>query len=297
MKLKFNKFFTKKFISIFAAIAIVMTALPLGAFITTAGAVANSDIIDFEGPNASTIVEGNDAFSITGQDSAEKFYFYAKNKTSDILTITIDDINLQSGKQYTVDLDVYTLRVSKDATDNLFGLKLYGDTDCSLEKQIKNTDICEENWANYHATFTAKEEENKLDFSIYTIGKVFIDNFVIIDENGKETAIDVAAACEATELKDHFSMATLYDIAYEEPDIIDGYLKADVPVNSNNIHNEGVNIPLNLDKPLDKGRYTVSVDLKFTSLGSCRDAFCASVAGINNYDIIQQKWLKAIDVT
>ncbi len=297
MKFNFNKFSLKKFISVFAAIAILMTSLPMSAFFTTVGAAGNSSIIDFEGKDASAIVEGNDAFSITGQDSEDKYYFYAKNNTADALTLTFDDIELKNGKQYTLDFDVYTLRVSKDESDVLLGLKMYGDSETLFEKQIKNTDICEENWANYHTTFTAKDGVDKLDFSIYTIGKVFIDNLVIIDENGKETAIDTAAACEATEFKDHFSMATLYDIAYEEPDIIDGYLKAEVPVNSNTIHNEGVNIPLNLDKPLDKGRYTVTVDLKFTSVGSCRDAFCASVAGVNNYDIIQQKWLNAVDIT
>ena len=296
MKFNFNKFSLKKFISVFAAIAVLMTSLPMSAFFTTVGAAGNSSIIDFEGKDASAIVEGNDAFSITGQDSEDKYYFLAKNNTADALTLTFDDIVLENGKQYTLDFDVYTLRVSKDESDVLLGLKMYGDSETLFEKQIKNTDICEENWANYHTTFTAKDGVNKLDFSIYTIGKVFIDNLVIIDENGNETAIDTAAACEATELKDHFSMATLYDIAYEEPDIIDGYLKAAVPVNSNITHNEGVDIPMNLTKPLDKGRYTVTVDLKFTSVGSCRDAFCASVAGAD-YGIIQQKWLNAVDIT
>lgn len=296
MKFKSNQIGVKKIIGVLAAVAILMTSIPMGAFFTNVSASSDSNLIDFEGPNSSAIVDGNDAFSITGQDSEDKFYFYAKNKTSDTLTLTFDDIQLETGKQYTLDLDIYTLRVSKDDNDVLLGLKMYGESECSLEKQIKNTDICEENWANYHATFTAKDEVNKLDFSIYTIGKVFVDNFVLIDENGKETAIDAAAACEATELKDHFSMATLYDIAYEEPDIIDGYLKAAVPVNSNTSYNEGVDIPMNLTKSLDKGRYTVSVDLKFTSLGSCRDAFCASVAGAD-YGIIQQKWLNAIDIT
>lgn len=296
MKFKSNQIGVKKIIGVLAAVAILMTSIPMGAFFTNVSASSDSNLIDFEGPNSSAIVDGNDAFSITGQDSEDKFYFYAKNKTSDTLTLTFDDIQLETGKQYTLDLDIYTLRVSKDDNDVLLGLKMYGESECSLEKQIKNTDICEENWANYHATFTAKDEVNKLDFSIYTIGKVFVDNFVLIDENGKETAIDAAAACEATELKDHFSMATLYDIAYEEPDIIDGYLKAAVPVNSNTSYNEAVDIPMNLTKSLDKGRYTVSVDLKFTSLGSCRDAFCASVAGAD-YGIIQQKWLNAVDIT
>ena len=51
----------------------------------------------------------------------------------------------------------------------------------------------------------------------------------IVDENGKESALDFAKACEKTEHPDHFSASTLYDIAYDEIDVVDGYLKAVVP--------------------------------------------------------------------
>jgi len=286
----------KKLLSILCAMAILATALPLNAMLTPAKAAPVGDIIDFEGENASDIVAGNDAFSLVGQDKEDKYYFYAKNNTADTLTLTFDDIELKKGKKYTLDFDVYTLSLSKDDNNALLGLKVYGEKEVSLQKTVTNLDICEENWANYHTTFVALEESQKLDFSIYTFGKVFIDNFVLIDEDGKETALDVAKACDKTAHPDHFSYETLYDIAYDEVDVVDGYLKGVVPENSNTIHNEGVDIPMNLSQPLDAGRYTVTLDLKFTSLGTCRNSFCVSVAG-NDYGIIQQKWIDAVDIT
>ena len=295
MRFNFLNLNAKKAISILCAIAILATALPLNALLFNAKAAGVGDIIDFEGANAEDIVAGNDNFSLAGLDKEDKDYFYSKNNTDKTLNITFDDIKLDKGEKYTLDFDVYTLRVSKDEDNALLGLKVFGENEVSLEKTVYNYDICEENWANYHVTFEAKEENNKLEFSLYTFGKVFIDNFVLIDENGKETALDFAKACEKTEHPDHFSASTLYEIAYDEVDVVDGYLKAVIPENSNTIHNEGVDILFNLDKPIEAGRYTVTLDLKFTAVGSCRNSFCVSVAGMG-VDI-QQKWIDAVDIT
>ncbi len=295
MMLKFLKLNTKKAISILCAIFILAAALPLNALLLPTDAVEAGNLIDFEGENAESIVNGNDAFSLAGQDKEDKYYLYAKNNTANTLTLNFDSIALKTDKKYTLDFDVYTLRMSKDEGNALLGLKLYGKDKTSLNATISNMDVCEEEWANYHTTFVAKEKNNKLDFSLFTFGKVFIDNLVLIDENGKETALDFAKACEKTEHPDHFSSSTLYDIAYDEVDVVDGYLKAVVPENSNTIHNEGVDIPFNIGKNIEAGRYTVKLDVKFTAVGSCRNSFCVSVAGMDAE--IQQKWIDAVDVT
>ncbi len=295
MVLNFLKLNTKKAISILCAVFILAAALPLNALLLPTKAAEVGDLIDFEGQNAESIVDGNDAFSLAGQDKEDKYYFYAKNNTANTLTLNFDGIELKTDKKYTLDFDVYTLRMSKDEGNALLGLKLYGKDKTSLNATISNMDVCEEEWANYHTSFVAKEKNNKLDFSLFTFGKVFIDNLVLIDENGKETALDFAKACEKTEHPDHFSSSTLYDIAYDEVDVVDGYLKAVVPENSNTIHNEGVDIPFNIDKNIEAGRYTVKLDVKFTAVGSCRNSFCVSVAGMG-VDI-QQKWIDAVDVT
>ena len=69
-------------------------------------AAATGNLIDFEGQDATEIVAGNDAFTIGGQDRPDKKYFYSKNKTKDELVLTFDDIALEAGKKYTLDMDI-----------------------------------------------------------------------------------------------------------------------------------------------------------------------------------------------
>ena len=83
MKIKSFDFITKKFISVCCAIAVLATSLPLSALLMRTNAATTGDYINFEDKNAGDIVNGNDNFTIGGQDDADKFYFYAKNKTAD----------------------------------------------------------------------------------------------------------------------------------------------------------------------------------------------------------------------
>lgn len=271
----------KRALSIFNAVAIIAASIPLAALLTSVDVVAEGSSVSFQDENASLLVEGNEPFSIAGEDTSDKTYFYAKNAGSETLGITFKDISLEAGKKYTLDFDVYTLRLSLDEQNALLGLRISGETGVALEAYPSNSEFLEEAWGNYHTSFTAVDSNSQLDFYLYKNGKVIIDNLVLIDENGVETALDYVKACEETEHPEHFSAATLYEIANEEDDIPNGYIKAEVPVSGTISENKAINIPLNLDEALTAGKYTLSMDVRFSTFGSNGIAMCISMSGMN----------------
>ena len=208
MNIKFLNLSTKKFISILCAVAILMASLPLSALLMKVNA-AEGEIIDFQGEDAGDIVAGNDHFTIGGQDNADKEYFYASNATEETVTLTVDGFQLQAGKKYTVDMDIYALGLTKDPDDKMFGIKIYGGSEASAEEFAYRNKVSIEEWTNFHFSFTAKEGSDKLDFSAFTSASALIEDFTIVSEDGQKVAIDLSAACAAYSGEGTFAYGTL----------------------------------------------------------------------------------------
>jgi len=212
MNFKLLNFNTKKFISVLCAITVLIASLPLSALLLTANA-ADGAIIDFQGEDAGDIVEGNNFFTIGGQDNADTKYFYANNATEDTVTLTVDGLQLKAGKKYTVDMDLYAKSMSKDADGKVFGIKIYGGSEASTETFVCNDNISIEEWTNFHFTFTAKEGSDKLDFSAFNSASALIEDFAITDEDGKKVDFDLKAACDAYGNASVFAYGTLTELS------------------------------------------------------------------------------------
>jgi len=208
MNIKFLNLNTKKIISVLCAIMVVMASLPLSALLLKVNA-ADGAIIDFQGEDAGDIVAGNDNFSIGGQDNEDSEYFYASNGTEETVTLTVDGLQLEAGKKYTVSMDLYSFGISKDASGNAFGIKVYGGAEASVEAFVANEKLSIEEWTSYQVEFTAKEGSNKLDFSALNSASALIEDFAIIDESGKAVKVDLAAACDAYNGDGTFAYGTL----------------------------------------------------------------------------------------
>ncbi len=208
MNIKFLNLNTKKIISVLCAIMVVMASLPLSALLLKVNA-ADGAIIDFQGEDAGDIVAGNDHFTIGGQDNADKEYFYASNTTDETITLTASGLQLEAGKKYTVSMDLYSFGLSKDASENAFGIKVYGGAEASVEAFVANEKLSIEEWTSYQVEFTAKEGSNKLDFSALAGATALIEDFAIVDENGKAVEVDLAAACDAYNGDGTFAYGTL----------------------------------------------------------------------------------------
>lgn len=202
----------KKIISIVCAVMILAASLPLSMLFLNTSA-AEGDIIDFQGENAGDIVAGNDHFTIGGQDNADKLYFYASNATEDTVTLTVNGLQLQAGKKYTVDMDIYTMGLSKASDGKMFGIKVYGGNEASVEAFATNDNASAEEWTNFHFTFTAKEGSDKLDFSAFTSASALIEDFSIIGEDGKKVNLDLATACGSYSGGGVFTYGTLAQLA------------------------------------------------------------------------------------
>ncbi len=212
MKFNFLNSNTKKFISVLCAVAILMASLPLSALLLNVNA-AEGDIIDFQGEKADDIVNGNDHFTIGGQNNADTKYFYANNATEDTVTLTVSGLQLEAGKKYTVDMDIYAMAISKDADGKMFGIKVYGDDEVSTDTFVYNSSTSVTEWTNFHFTFTAKEGSTKLDFSAFNSAMALIEDFVITDENGKTVSFDLKAACDAYGSANVFGYGTVSELA------------------------------------------------------------------------------------
>lgn len=202
----------KKIISIVCAVMILAASLPLSMLFMNTSA-AEGDIIDFQGENAGDIVAGNDHFTIGGQDNADKLYFYASNATEETVTLTVNGLQLQAGKKYTVDMDIYAMGLSKASDGKMFGIKVYGGNEASVEAFATNDNASAEEWTNFHFTFTAKEGSNKLDFSAFTSASALIEDFSIIGEDGKKVTLDLATACGSYSGGGVFAYGTLAQLA------------------------------------------------------------------------------------
>ena len=202
----------KKIISIVCAVMILAASLPLSMLFMNTSA-AEGDIIDFQGENAGDIVAGNDHFTIGGQDNADKLYFYASNATEETVTLTVNGLQLQAGKKYTVDMDIYAMGLSKASDGKMFGIKVYGGNEVSVEAFATNDNASAEEWTNFHFTFTAKEGSNKLDFSAFTSASALIEDFSIIGEDGKKVNLDLATACGSYSGGGVFAYGTLAQLA------------------------------------------------------------------------------------
>ena len=214
MKFKFLNSNTKKIVSVLCAVAILMCSLPLSALLLNVNAV-EGDIIDFQGENSDDIVAGNDHFTIGGQNNSNAKYLYVNNSVDDFVTLKIDGLQLEAGKKYTVDMDIYAMAVSKYADDKMFGIKVYGDSEISTETFVYNSSISVVEWTNFHFTFTAKEGSTKLDFSVFDSAMALIEDFTITDENGKKVDIDLKAACTAYGRANVFGYGTFSEITSE----------------------------------------------------------------------------------
>ena len=202
----------KKIISIVCAVMILAASLPLSMLFMNTSA-AEGDIIDFQGENAGDIVAGNDHFTIGGQDNADKLYFYASNATEETVTLTVNGLQLQAGKKYTVDMDIYAMGLSKASDGKMFGIKVYGGNEASVEAFATNDNASAEEWTNFHFTFTAKEGSDKLDFSAFTSASALIEDFSIIGEDGKKVNLDLATACGSYSGGGVFTYGTLAQLA------------------------------------------------------------------------------------
>ena len=212
MNFKFLNLNTKKIISVLCAVAILMASLPLSALLFNVNA-AEGEIIDFQGEDAGDIVDGNDHFTIGGQDNADKLYFYASNATEETVTLTVNGLQLQAGKKYTVDMDIYAMGLSKASDGKMFGIKVYGGNEASVEAFATNDNASAEEWTNFHFTFTAKEGSDKLDFSAFTSASALIEDFSIIGEDGKKVNLDLATACGSYSGGGVFAYGTLAQLA------------------------------------------------------------------------------------
>lgn len=207
-----SKIKTKKIISIICALSILAVSLPLSALFLKTDAVTG-DIIDFQGENDSDIVAGNNHFTIGGQDDSDSVYFYANNAIDETLTLTVSGLQLEAGKKYSVDMDIFAKSLSKDKDSKMFGIKFYGGAEASVEAFAYNENVSIEEWTNFHFTFTAKEGSDKLDFSVFTSASALIEDFTIVSEDGKKVNLDLAAACNSYGKPGVFGYGTLSQLA------------------------------------------------------------------------------------